>query len=147
VFKKLIGLWSIVVEPPRTTQAPQKTPNFFNQLVLFCHGGDLTSPPPQQPYGCSGLSFYRDLGQSRFSLSRAHLSCACFFLCSVLGTSLLPRRGQEASSRANANTSEGGRAIRLPNVSMSQRIPYTDFPLTEYELFCIDRVVLLKSEY
>lgn len=28
-----------------------------------------------------------------------------------------------------------------------QEIRYTDFPLDEYELFCIDRTVLLKSEY
>ena len=28
-----------------------------------------------------------------------------------------------------------------------QKIPYTDFPLAEIELFCIDGVLLLKSEY
>ena len=28
-----------------------------------------------------------------------------------------------------------------------QAVPYTDFPLKQYEFFCIDGVVLLKSEY
>ena len=30
---------------------------------------------------------------------------------------------------------------------VSQKIPYTDFKLDSYEFFCIDKVVLLKSEY
>ena len=30
---------------------------------------------------------------------------------------------------------------------VQQNIPYTDFKLKQYEFLCIDRVVLLKSEY
>lgn len=30
---------------------------------------------------------------------------------------------------------------------VTQEIEYTDFPLDEFELYCIDGVVLLKSEY
>ena len=30
---------------------------------------------------------------------------------------------------------------------VSQKIPYTDFKLSRYEFYCIDNVVLLKSEY
>ena len=30
---------------------------------------------------------------------------------------------------------------------ISQKIPYTDFKLQQYEWFCIDGVMLLKSEY
>jgi hypothetical protein len=33
-----------------------------------------------------------------------------------------------------------------PNL-LEQKIEYTDFPLKEYELFCVNNVVLLKSEY
>ena len=30
---------------------------------------------------------------------------------------------------------------------VTQAIPYTDFPIKEFEFYCIDRVALLKSEY
>jgi hypothetical protein len=30
---------------------------------------------------------------------------------------------------------------------VTQHIPYTDFPIHEYELYCIDGVILLKGEY
>ena len=30
---------------------------------------------------------------------------------------------------------------------VSQKIPYTDFKLDSYDFFCIDKVVLLNSEY
>jgi len=30
---------------------------------------------------------------------------------------------------------------------VKQEIPYTDFPLKEYEMYCINGVILLKSEY
>ena len=30
---------------------------------------------------------------------------------------------------------------------VKQAIPYTDFKLKQYEFFCIDKVVMLKSEY
>ena len=30
---------------------------------------------------------------------------------------------------------------------VSQNISYTDFPLQQYEWYCIDGIVLLKSEY
>ena len=30
---------------------------------------------------------------------------------------------------------------------VQQEIPYTDFPLKEYEMYCIDGIVLLKNEY
>jgi len=30
---------------------------------------------------------------------------------------------------------------------VTQKLEYTDFPLKEFELYCIDKVVLLKSEY
>jgi hypothetical protein len=33
-----------------------------------------------------------------------------------------------------------------PNI-ISQELKYTDFPLDEYEVYCIDGVILLKSEY
>jgi len=32
-------------------------------------------------------------------------------------------------------------------IQIKQRIPYTDFPLEEFECYCIDKVILLKSEY
>ena len=32
-------------------------------------------------------------------------------------------------------------------ILVSQHISYTDFPLDEIEVYCIDNVVLLKSEY
>ncbi len=32
-------------------------------------------------------------------------------------------------------------------VKIKQEIPFTDFPLSEFEFFCIDNVMLLKSEY
>ena len=32
-------------------------------------------------------------------------------------------------------------------IKIKQEIPFTDFPLTEFEFFCIDNVMLLKSEY
>ncbi len=32
-------------------------------------------------------------------------------------------------------------------VKIKQEIPFTDFPLSEFELFCIDNILLLKSEY
>ena len=32
-------------------------------------------------------------------------------------------------------------------VRVSQELPFTDFPLKEFEFFCIDGVMLLKSEY
>ncbi len=32
-------------------------------------------------------------------------------------------------------------------VKIKQEIPFTDFPLSEFEFFCIDKVMLLKSEY
>jgi len=32
-------------------------------------------------------------------------------------------------------------------ILVSQHIPYTDFPLDEIEVYCIDNVMLLKSEY
>jgi len=34
----------------------------------------------------------------------------------------------------------------LPEL-VKQDIPYTDFPLSDFEFFCINNVVLLKSEY
>lgn len=36
--------------------------------------------------------------------------------------------------------------IGQPNL-VEQKIEYTDFPLKEFEFYCIDKVVLLKSEY
>ena len=30
---------------------------------------------------------------------------------------------------------------------VTQKIPYTDFPLEEYEFYCIEGIVLLKGEY
>lgn len=39
--------------------------------------------------------------------------------------------------RADSNT---------PNL-VRQRIPYTDFPCAAFEFYCIDGVILLKSEY
>ena len=32
-------------------------------------------------------------------------------------------------------------------VLVRQNIPYTDFPLREFSFYCIDNVMLLKSEY
>ena len=32
-------------------------------------------------------------------------------------------------------------------LKVRQEIPFTDFPMSEFELFCIDNVMLLKSEY
>jgi hypothetical protein len=32
-------------------------------------------------------------------------------------------------------------------VKIQQELKYTDFPLDEYEVYCIDGVILLKSEY
>ena len=32
-------------------------------------------------------------------------------------------------------------------LKVRQEIPFTDFPLSEFEFFCIDNVMLLKSEY
>ena len=43
VLYELVGLRPVAVEPPRAAKAPQKTPNLFNQLCFFVHGGD--SPP------------------------------------------------------------------------------------------------------
>ena len=32
-------------------------------------------------------------------------------------------------------------------VKVRQEIPFTDFPLKDFEFYCIDNVMLLKSEY
>ncbi len=32
-------------------------------------------------------------------------------------------------------------------VLVRQRIPYTDFPLKEFSFYCVDSVMMLKSEY
>lgn len=32
-------------------------------------------------------------------------------------------------------------------IKIRQELKYTDFPLDEYEVYCIDGVILLKSEY
>ena len=32
-------------------------------------------------------------------------------------------------------------------VKIKQEIPFTDFPLRDFKFFCIDNVMLLKSEY
>ena len=32
-------------------------------------------------------------------------------------------------------------------VKVRQEIPFTDFPLKEFPFYCIDNVMLLKSEY
>ena len=80
-------------------------------------------------------------------------AAGCYWLCDVIGS------WQSKSSKLDANfqvwkllvNEDKTAVIRGYNNGearvVSQKIPYTDFPLAELKLFLVDDVLMLPSEY
>jgi hypothetical protein len=78
-------------------------------------------------------------------------AAGCFWLLDIIGSyqpnAKLGRVFQVWTLKVNRDKSGVVRGYNDATLIITQKIPYTDFPLDEIKLYCIGGVILLPSEY
>jgi hypothetical protein len=76
----------------------------------------------------------------------------CYWLLDVIGSYQIDKKLDKAFQvwKLEVNTEENSGVVRGYNdtkLIITQEIPFTDFPITEFKLFLMDGVILLPNEY
>jgi hypothetical protein len=78
-------------------------------------------------------------------------SAGCFWLLDIIGSyqsdKALDKNFQVWKLEVNPDNSADVYGYNDTTLIITQKIPYTDFPLDEIKLYLIDGVILLPSEY
>lgn len=106
----------------------------------------------QQFYGTT--RYYKNFTGLRFTDGVKYLAdhAECYWLIDLVGSYQPQLRDVPFQLwRVEVRDDDSGLVTMVEDtgqpIKIKQEIPFTDFPLSEFEFFCIDNVMLLKSEY